>query len=348
MTGESRVHRTAIQLGFLALASCGVVALARPAAAYSLDLEWTAPSACPSGDALRLAVERLLGEPLREGTGIRAFANVAADDDARFTLTLVIDTSEGQRTRSVRTDTCESALEVAAFAIALALNPDLHADAPPGAFSESDASPLPIPVPPVPPVAPAPAPTTRPDVSKPPARMPIHRRSESTPSSAAELWVAAAALVDSSLLPNPALGVSAAVELQVLGWLRLGVRPGVFLPQNERLATGAGGRFSLWSVQASACAGLGSVVGVCPVFQYGVLRAEGRGVAPRLEQESALAVPGLAVQGSVALSTRTSARVALTGLLPLSRDVFVVRDGLVHRLPQASFELSVGGATLAF
>jgi hypothetical protein len=342
------VLRTAIQLVFLALASGGAVTLARPAAAYSLDLEWNAPSVCPSGDALRLAVERLLGEPLRDETGIRAFANVTADDDTRFTLTLAIDTSDGQRTRSVRTDTCESALEVAAFAIALALNPDLHADAPAGAFSESDASPSPIPVPSAPPILPPPVPQTWSDVSTPRARVPIRRRSESTPSSASELWVSAAALVDSSLLPKPALGVSAAVELQVLGWLRLGVSPAVFLPQNERLATGAGGLFSLWSLQASACAGLGSVVGVCPVLQYGVLRAEGRGVAPRLEQSSAIVAPGLAVQGSFAFSTRTLARVALTGLLPLSRDVFVVRDGLVHRLPRASFELSVGGATLAF
>jgi hypothetical protein len=338
------VLRTAIKLVFLALASAGAGAVARPAAAYSVVLEWSAPDVCPSGEALRLAVERLLGEPLLDGTEIRARATVTADDDARFTLTLALDTSEGQRTRSLRTDDCVNALEVAAFGIALALNPDLRAEAPEGAFPLDEPAPSPAPAPVVLPPPRSPAPAKRSDTGRPPRA----RKVEPTPRATAELWFSAAALVDSSLLPDPAPGLSAAGEARVFQWLRLGLRPALFLPQNERLATGGGGLFTLWSLQASACVALGNVASVCPVFQYGMLRAKGRGVAPPLEQSSTLAAPGLAAQGTLALSARTLARVGLSALLPLSRDVFVVREGTVHRLPWASFELSVGGATRAF
>jgi hypothetical protein len=342
------VLRTTINLGFVALASSGAVAVARPAAAYSLDLEWNAPSVCPSGEALRVAVERLLREPLLDGTGIRASATVVADDDARFTLTLAIATPEGERTRSVRTDTCEHALEVAAFGIALALNPELVADAPDGAFPPSEAAPSPAPVLPVSPSVAPPAPTQRSDPSTPPAAGPTPRKVEATRRATAELWASAAALLDSSLLPDPALGLSVAAEARVFRWFRPGVRPALYLPQNERLAGGGGGLFSFWSLQAYACATLREVAGLCPVFQYGVLRAVGRGVAPRLEQSSAVLAPGLTLQGSFSLAAGTSVRIGLTGLFPLSRDAFVVREGTVHRLPPASFELSVGGATRVF
>jgi hypothetical protein len=102
--------------------------------------------------------------------------------------------------------------------------------------------------------------------------------------------------------------------------------------------------FSLWSVQAYACAELGGVVGVCPVVQYGVLGAEGRGVLPPLEQKSEILAPGVAGHGFLALSRAWALRMGITGLFPLSRDSFVVRSGTVHRLPPASLEVWAGGA----
>jgi hypothetical protein len=341
------VLRTGTRLGLTALTACAVTTLAGPASAYSAQLDWTAPASCPDAAALRRSVERLLGEPLLEGAGVQASASVTADDDSRFTLTLAIRTGDTDGTRRVHTDTCENALEVAAFAIALALNPDLRVESP-----EGDAASTPTPLPP-PPEAGARTPpepvTRRAPVAKAPARpVATTRRSASDDRRLVELWVSGGLVMDSSLMPDPALGLGAGPEAGLARWIRIGVRPAVFLFDSERLRSGAGGLFSLWSLQAYACARLASVVGVCPVFQYGRLHAEGRGVQPPLEQTSEILAPGLAAHGLLPLSGAAGLRFGVTGLFPLSHDVFVVRDGLVHRLPRASLELSVGGAFRVF
>jgi hypothetical protein len=148
-------------------------------------------------------------------------------------------------------------------------------------------------------------------------------------------------------LPTPALGASFAAEVRIGEWWRLGVRPALFLPQEEELETGAGGRFSFWSAQVYGCAAVGKMA-VCPLFQYGVLRGQGRNVEPALEKASVIYAPGATVLGSLLLSRRTEARIGLTGLFPLTRDVFTVREGRVHDVPSVSVELSLGVVTRAF
>jgi hypothetical protein len=142
--------------------------------------------------------------------------------------------------------------------------------------------------------------------------------------------------------------VSVAVETLLARRFRLGAGPLFFLPQHERLEGGAGGFFTLWSIQGYACGVLGAGIEACPVFQYGLLSGEGRGVTPRLEQVSRVYAPGATVLGSYALARGTLARAGLSAVFPLGRDVFVVRDGVLHRTPRASFELSLGVATRAF
>ena len=335
-----------------------MIALAEPSAAYSLQLDWDAPRGCPDVRVLRLSVERLLGEPLAEGAAVRVSAAVTEDEDERFTLTLTIRAAEAEGTRSVRTDTCESALEVAAFAVALALNPDLHVHRSPGTASSSEsptgqtaspssdaqASPAPL--------QRAPAAALR--AERRPAVMPnttleTHDRATAPPRREPPgIWLGAHALVDSSLMPSAALGLGVGAEVGITRRLRAGISPALFLPQDERLDNGAGGRFSLWSVQVYGCGEVGTMIAVCPLFQYGVLHGEGRGAEPTLEQWSRIYAPGVAVLGSYSLSQASSARVALTGLFPLLHDVFVVRDGEVHSLPPISAELSLGIVTRVF
>jgi hypothetical protein len=355
-------------VGWLALVVTGVTALARPARAYSLELEWDAPRACPDLGDLHLAVERLLGETLLEGAASRAVARVTQDDDGRFTLALAIRTPDGEGKRDVRTDSCANALDIAAFAIALALNPELRVDGPTsGRTSNAPAAAL------------AASPrstrassdfestgTTAPSAGSTAlvARLDSDRSREPEPGvvlppnernrggasrapHAPEVWLGAHALLDSSFLPTPALGMSITAELRIGGWMRLGVRPALFLPQEDELESGAGGRFTLWSAEVYGCAAFGAMA-VCPLFQYGVLHGTGRNVVPTLEQSSRIYAPGAALLGSLGVTRSTEARLGLAGLFPLSRDVFTVQDGKVHEVPSVSLEVSLGAATRAF
>jgi hypothetical protein len=347
------VLATCRKLGLAKLVAWGVTALATPSAAYSLQLDWDAPRSCPDLVALRSSIERLLREPLVEGTTVRVSAIVTEDGDQRFTLTLTIRAADAEGTRSVRTDTCESALEVAAFSIALALNPDLHVHESPRAAapskSQADQAGSPSTAPNAPPTrvqpaAPAAAASARPrtTITPNPLLETSHRAAAPARQRPPGIWLGAHALADSSLLPSPAVGLAVGAEVGIVRGLRAGVRPALFLPQDERLDSGAGGLFSLWSAQVYACAEIRTTIAVCPLFQYGVVHAEGRGAEPTLEQWSRIYAPGLAVLGSYSLSQGSSARVALTGLSPLFHDIFVVQEGEVHRIPPISIELSLG------
>lgn len=340
------------RLGILVRTALLVCAVVSPARAYSASIEWNAPPACSDTEALRHAVERLLGEPLVDGSAVQASATVTEDADGRLAVSLTISTAEDRGTRTVRTDSCQSALDVAAFGIALALNPELRLDPPPTLDAEEapasppsaqapDAPPPPAP-PPAPEKTPAPLGPTRPSTAD---RAPSDAVA---PPAAGEVWGAAHAIVDSSLMPAPGLGLGAAVEVVVARRLRFGAGPSLFLPQEARLEGGGGGRFLLWSLQAYGCGTLALRIDVCPLFHYGVLRGEGRGVEPRLAQVSRIVAPGAAVRAAVPLSARIEARGTASALFPLERDVFVVREGEVHRIPRVSLEFSLGIATRAF
>jgi hypothetical protein len=148
-------------------------------------------------------------------------------------------------------------------------------------------------------------------------------------------------------MPTAALGMSVTAELRIGEWLRFGVRPALFLPQEEELESGAGGRFTLWSAEVYGCAAVGAMA-VCPLFQRGVLHGAGRNVVPTLEQSSRIYAPGAALLGSLIVARSTEARLGLTGLFPLSRDVFTVQDGRVHEVPSVSVEVSLGATTRVF
>jgi hypothetical protein len=334
------------RFGVLFRVGCALGSVASPAAAYSAMLEWNAPTDCPGADALRHSVERLLGEPLEDGDGVRASATVT-EEAGRFALTLSIQSSDKQGTRTVRAESCQSALDVAAFGIALALNPELELEPPPTLPPDSERQEPPPVV--APPLAPAP-PTDRPP--RPPAAVPPRDRSPdpsktAPPPRQGTLWATVHAVVDSSLMPQPAFGLGAAVEAIVARRFSFGAGPAIFLPQEERLAGGGGGRFTFWSVQGYGCGTLGFRIDVCPLFHFGVLVGKGRGVEPPLTQVSHVYAPGATVRGAYPVSGSFEARAGLTALFPVDSDVFIVRAGEVHRIPRTSFQFFLGLSTRA-
>ncbi|HEY3500356.1 MAG TPA: hypothetical protein VGK73_36945 [Polyangiaceae bacterium] len=319
----------------------GALAYSAPVVAHSARLEWEAPATCPGREALQHAVERLLGAPIEEGSSFEARARVTQDEDGLFTLLLAIRTPDGEGTRTVRGDRCDSILDVAAFGIALALNPDLEI----GGTPPEPQAPVPPPVPAAPP------PNAEPRVEQVPSlapETPGPARPLLAPSTAAalEVWLGLHAIGDSSLLPSPALGGGIAAEAVVVEFLRFGIAGALFIPQTEALPGGSGGYFTLWSVDVRACgqARIGVDLAACPVFRFGAVSGEGRGVEPRLAQVSPLYAPGAALLALYDFAPRFAATAGVTSVFPLSRDVFEVDAGPVHRIPAVSFELALGVA----
>ena len=336
------MRRTALALA----AAGGFLAWSAPAAARSARLAWRGPTNCASSDELHAAVERLLGEPITDGDAFRADAQVDPDVDGSFTLTLTIRTPEGTGTRTVRAPRCESLLNVAAFSIALSLNPELQAIAPTGALGAEPAAP---PAPPPlafeaatqPPVAVA-APTA---ATRAPGTQGAPRGSPANP----ELWFSAQALLDTSLLPSVAPGFQALGEVLLRQTIRLGLGGAAFVSQTKESAEG-GGHFSLWSLEAHGCgqARAGVVLGLCPEFHLARVRGEGRGVTPRLEQRTWVPAPGVGVLASYEFSARVAATLRATALFPTNRNVFVIHAGPLHQIPAFSAEFGLGLELRAF
>jgi hypothetical protein len=324
----------------LSLLAAAIFCAAPSVSAHTAQLEWSAPPSCPDAAELRSRVERLLGAPLSEGRTFEARAEVSEDGDARFTLTLSVRTPDGEGTRRVRADTCEAALNVAAFAIALAMNPELaNTASPPDGTAELVAPPATPTPPPASSPRPAEEPAQRPAPAEPPRRTPPP-----------ELWFAARAVLDTSLLPSPAAGFGALADVLFLEHIRAGLGGTWFVPQTHYLETGQGGHFSLWSLEAHVCwqERIGIPLAACPTFQFGRLYGEGRAVSPRLDQQSTLWMPGLRLLALPPLSRDFSLVAGATGSFPLERDSFVVNAGTVHEIPAFSLEIWVGVAVRAF
>ncbi len=326
----------------VALAVCGFESTA---AARSAHLEWNAPAGCADTAALRAAVERLLDEPLSEGDEFRAQATVARASDGSFTLTLSIRTPDDLGTRTVEANDCEALLHVAAFSIALALNP--------GLAENSNGAPEPAASAPPPTSEPAPASVTKPPAPlAPPAPPPptAPERSSARPlAQPTNLWFSALGVIDSSLLPAWAPGFAALGELSLLERYRVGLGGAAFVPQTTTSADG-GGHFSLWSLEAHACAQarVGVELGACPTFQLAHVQGEGRNVTPRLSQQAWVPAPGLTLFAARELTQRLAGSWRVTGIFPLNHDAFVVHAGPVHTIPHFSAELAVGLAVRIF
>jgi len=318
------------RLGWSILVAFSAASRAVAEPAHAAHIEWLAPASCPSVETLRSAVGRLLGESLHEGSALEAKAQVSHDNDDRFTLVLSIKTAEGEGTRSVRADTCSGVLDIAAFSIALAINPELDAPRPPEASAPAPEKPEPEPE--APPMAAIGAPHEATPPSEPAAATPP-----------TELWFGAAGVLDSSLMPSPAWGLRGFGDVRLAGKLRLGLSGELFLPQTREIP-GGGGDFSLWLLGAHACyqTTLGVPFAGCATFEAGRLSGEGRGVPDQLRQRSPLWLPGASLVALPALSRSLTGVVGVSGRFPVQRDRFVVKAGQLLRVPAFSLEVWAG------
>ncbi len=321
------------------LVACGAWLVAEPARASELALSWQAPASCPDEQALKARVERLLGDAPLELRNFEARASVTEDGDGGFTLSLWIRTAAGEGMRSVRADACEDLLGVAAFGIALALNPELRASV------DGIAEPAPV--------APAPPP-----IAKPPDAGRETRARELLPDAsrrgAPQSGIRTQApdgyrlgvelRTDFALLPRAAPGVGVWFDTLALDHLRIGFVANLFVPQVSWRSDGSGGRFSLWSADAHGCYTTSGriALGLCAAMRLAVIGAEGRNVAPRLDQQSTIYAPGVSALGLFSVTRALGVRVALDGFAPLTHDQFVVNSGPVHAVPWAFVEIAVG------
>lgn len=339
------------------------------AQAQSDTIRWQAPAVCPDRAALLRAVSEFV-EPLpQESEGFRAEGNVTVAPDGKFQLDLQVTSATGSGSRQVSSDDCETLVNVAAFGIALALNPDLAGQLPAQAGvapRETNVAPEPRPDEAAavePHLDEAAALESRPDeaaATKPrqnvvvpaaPLQPTFAPADSGPPAPRKEPFVVFAGVMpvlDTSLMPKPAGGVAVDVAGRVVEGFRLGAGGEVYLPQTESLAGEGGGEFFLWSLEALACLDIPltalawATVALCPSFHAGVLRADGTGVTKPLTQYSAIYGPGISARGLVDVGDRL--RVATTAgmVFPLDRDTFALGAGPVHEVPAWSVQLGIG------
>jgi hypothetical protein len=283
---------------------------------------------------------------LGEDELLGAEASVVHDADGRFTLVLSIRTRETQGTRTVRADDCASLLDVAAFAVALTINPELALDREPASAAKGANAVTQAESPKAPPSDGIVTDRSKQLVPVLPRRLLPTRGSVVSPSSSAvspEYWLGVQIAADTSLLPRQSVGGAVSADVLLFDWFRAGVLGKLFARQQATLTTGRGGEFWRWALEGRACyQSRASVrVGLCPTFQFGVEHGKGVGVAQSLGAKSTIYGPGAALLGFFPMSRRVATSLGLETVFPLSRDVFRVRAGPVHEIPAFSLEFAL-------
>jgi len=335
--------------------------------AQSDAISWQAPPVCPDRIALLGAISELVGPLPQDSVGFRAAGSVTVAPDGKFQLNLQVTSATGSGTRQVSSDECDTLVNVAAFGIALALNPDLAEQLPSDegtASSETSVAPEPLqgavtPAEPREDVVTPPERRARDTVPAKPAQGTFAPADSAPPVQRDTPFVAFASVMpvmDTSLMPKPAGGVAVDVTGRVAEGFHVGVGGEVYLPQSESLAGGGGGEFLLWSLEALACFELPltsralawAAGALCPSFHAGVLRGAGTGVAQPLTQYSVIYGPGISALGLVDVGERLRVATSAAVMFPLQRDTFMLGAGPVHEVPAWSLQLGIGLETAIF
>jgi hypothetical protein len=117
-------HPLCFALLALPLAFCARRALGQ-AAGLAVELDWDAPSECPSGAAVTGEVERILaGSPARTAR-MRAQGTVTRSAQDKWHVELLLRGTEWEAKRGLDGPTCAAVSDAAALVIALALNPEV-------------------------------------------------------------------------------------------------------------------------------------------------------------------------------------------------------------------------------
>lgn len=259
-----------------------------PPAEFTLD--WQAPEACPSSEAVEALVADLVENQI-DGEGTMAVTGLVTLEDDGYHLVLTTVVGEREGTRDLRSERCEELANSLALVVAVTLVPSL-ADAPADEQPDEDVS-APTPAPtlersrkPEPRPEPQPRPQSRPSPAPEPVRS---RRALPTPTP----FVRAGLGVDIGGNPAPALASRLSLGI---GWhhLRVAVEGTHLSPQRALGSSGTAGLVQQGTVGALACGVLHAdpwSFPLCGGIELGLLRADSRGVDPGSTATGLLANP---------------------------------------------------------
>ena len=298
----------------------------------ALQLRWSAPSGCSSREDVLKDVRRLLGSAHSFAAALTADAKILPIAGG-FELELELRAADVQRTRYLKAPTCDELAHAAAVVIASMLDPSLPVGG--GESSASSGAPNSASR-----LEPAPTPST---ACEPPKPCPVCVRAPSAPAQARRC--------------EPRESASAP-RTQGLQWLgSVGVAFGILPQMSPRFALGAGYRTQSFSAEATVSfdfatygpradgAGatflLGAVapracyewspVGVCALFEVGVLRAAGFGVDAPQANSSLWFAPGVGVRLSHTLASGTRVALDVQGMINATSTRFELDGTTIHQ-----------------
>jgi hypothetical protein len=249
-----------------AIALTNSVASATPSARLVYSRAAGAES-CPDEEALRRAVAARVGyDPLFAWAKKTIIARMAPATSRGFvaSVTLVDEQGHEHGARSVHTDrACDELLDVAALAIAIAIDPQSLAPHPSASQSQQELPPAPAPSPPSPP----------PDEPSPDLTSPPDRGTSPSPL----LSGGVGTVLSAGVAPRPAAGLALGATVR-WGRVSVGIEGRIDAPASA-MASG-GGSVSSWLVAAAVvpCAYAGPVL-FCALGQVGSMQTTGGGVS---------------------------------------------------------------------
>jgi hypothetical protein len=329
---------------WFAMLGLAVLGRALPASAgqeEAFTLSWQAPPDCPSPDAVRAEVARLLGGEIRlpAGRDFRASALVAHEQ----TWSVSIETELAGRSgrRSIEAASCQDLADATALILALTIDPDVVATRPARSNPPTPTPPLPPPSPPprlpVPPPPPPPFPAA---VQPAPQKQP----------SSNDFLLGLQAQGSQGTLPSVDIGLGGSVGV-VGRRYRVELR-GAYGLRRDQIANaatlpGAYGKFNFLAATLAGCFNLGGqavAFGPCADAEVGVVSAQGFGVSQSFPTSKPWLAIGAGGYAAISLGPRWSFPLHLDILAPLLRPEFVFKNvpDRVFQAPVVGIRVSAG------
>jgi hypothetical protein len=342
--GRERVLAKVVAAAVAIMASAGMATTAMATTAATadtthLELEWNAPSTCPTRQAVLDEVAHTLGSARAASDAPVVRVDVSREATAttdRYLATLRMTSGAQVHERRMEADDCAAVASAAALIMALAVEGILPA------------------------TPPTPRPLQRRSPATPPAPVEPKVAPRLTKPWRSRLVVSAAALADTATLPAVALGADVAVGWNgAHGALHVGVSAhGAFFPSRFGGVDDTGGRFDLLEGQLRGCAGyawpLVGALEVGPCLGLGVdhMSGSGRGSPVSLTGSGSWA----SALGGALASWSLSRWLVVEGLVgaavPLARPTFVLdspasatapaTSSAVHRPAPVSARFGIG------
>jgi hypothetical protein len=331
----------------LAAVSLVWIASGRAVAEPDVPLHWTSPTTCPDQRAVMNSLSELMDVTSARWDRFRSIhGRLAALGSGGFELELVFEGQSSTRARRFRVRDCGDGADLAATALALALDPRAEGLALDDAGEhDSGAISSPVPLEPASKGQPAEAPEGQASEGPPRDSAPPHG---SALASAApgrsvplEIDVGLGAVLDPSGLGAVGFGGSAWGTAR-RGRLSLGLHAD-WLPQASLELGARSVQVGLAVAGVRLCVAPTAALAVCPELEAGLLRASGAELDNARTARDPWLAPGASVELRAPLLDAVSvvSRVAL--LMPLVRSEYLVNGGeLLHRTPPVVLRLSLG------